>query len=407
MPSSSIPEDKYMSAFRGYFFSQPHQPFFTAGIITAIVLMLMFGLAYKGVFSLSVPTLMFHAYGLVFVTFSQFFIGFLFTTFPRFCQSEVIDKRTYISVFLLYQTGALLFMMGAFTAQSLVIVGVLILFLAHLGALLVLQRIYNGSNPALRTDPFWIMTAFYFGIVSHALWMIAYALGLFDISFEWLIALATSMAMNMYLILLVFAVAQRMVPFFSHSFEPKDPHLGKIVFIGIVIKTFLALMQWQVPESVLDVLLGLYILREFISWKLPVFSSLAILWVLHLALFWLPGALILGGVFELLGWRMESSFASLQTHLLALGVLTTILIGFGTRVTLGHSGQPPEADKIAKGLFWMTQVLLLSRLLYSLNSGLGLSAFWLFDLSLTLWVVLFGIWSWRYGPILVRGKKSD
>ncbi|MCX6073897.1 MAG: NnrS family protein [Campylobacterales bacterium] len=34
----------------------------------------------------------------------------------------------------------------------------------------------------------------------------------------------------------------------------------------------------------------------------------------------------------------------LGTHLLVLGFLTTILIGFGTRVTLGHSGQPPHAN---------------------------------------------------------------
>jgi len=116
--------------------------------------------------------------------------------------------------------------------------------------------------------------------------------------------------------------------------------------------------------------------------------------------------LIVGGLFGMLGWWRESSFSFLQTHLLALGVLTTILIGFGTRVTLGHSGRLPEDDYVSRALFWMMQAVLFSRFFYSLNNGFGLNAFWFFDLSLALWLLLFILWFWRYSPILLRGKGN-
>lgn len=406
MQSSSASVQEGLFSFRGYFFSQPHQPFFTSGVILAILFMLIFGLAYKGVLTLSIPVMIFHVYGLVFLIFSQFFIGFLFTTFPRFCQSEIIAKREFITIFLLYQTGTVLFIAGAFFSQALVEAGVVIAFLAHLASLMILQRIYRESNPALRTDPFWILIAFYFGVVSHFIFLAGYGAELLGVNTDFIRVSSSPIAMNMYLIFMVFAVAQRMVPFFSHSFEPKDPHLIRVIFTGFVLKTLLAIAGWIIAESLLDIFLGLYIVREFIRWKLPVFHSPAILWILHLALFWLPVALIVGGLFGMLGWWLESSFSFLQTHLLALGVLTTILIGFGTRVTLGHSGQPPEADSIARALFWMTQAVLLSRFFYSLNSGFGFSAFWFFDLSMALWLLLFILWFWRYGPVLLRGKVN-
>jgi len=67
-------------AFR-YFFSQPHQPFFVAGIFWAVVTMLLFLLSYKGVLSILLPPAAFHAYSMLFLVFTPFLTGFIFTTF--------------------------------------------------------------------------------------------------------------------------------------------------------------------------------------------------------------------------------------------------------------------------------------------------------------------------------------
>ncbi len=93
-------------------------------------------------------------------------------------------------------------------------------------------------------------------------------------------------------------------------------------------------------------------------------------------------------------------------HLITIGFMTTMLIGFGTRVILGHSGQAPHADQIAVMLFWLTEVVALVRFLYSLGMGLGLNLSWLFDLSATLWIILFIGWGTKFGPTLFRGKSA-
>ena len=95
-----------------YFLSQPHQPFFLAGIIWAVVTMVIFMASYKMMMKGDAHTLIspssFHAYSLIFIVFTQFFIGFLYTTFSRFCQSEPVKKPYYIRTFFLYQVGSLM-----------------------------------------------------------------------------------------------------------------------------------------------------------------------------------------------------------------------------------------------------------------------------------------------------------
>ena len=92
-------------------------------------------------------------------------------------------------------------------------------------------------------------------------------------------------------------------------------------------------------------------------------------------------------------------------HLIAIGFLTTILIGFGTRVILGHSGQAPHADKFAIGLFWFVQVVVILRALFSVNIAFGWGLDFLFDISFTAWLILFLLWAWRYTKVLAFGSK--
>jgi uncharacterized protein involved in response to NO len=102
---------------------------------------------------------------------------------------------------------------------------------------------------------------------------------------------------------------------------------------------------------------------------------------------------------------LNTSFYFLNIHLLALGFLTTVLIGFGTRVTLGHSGQPPHADKLAAKLFWFIQVVVVLRALLSFNTAFKWGADFLFDISLSAWLLLFLVWALRYGKVLIFGSK--
>jgi len=387
-----------------YFLSQPHQPFFLLGVLNAVIMMLIFALSYKGIFSLTTESLNFHVYTLVFVVFANVYTGFLFTTFARFTQAQVIGKKYYTNLFYYNLLGTLLFLVGAFISHYILLAGMGVLFLAQIFTVLKLQEIYlEGTSPD-KKDAFWILISQYFGLLGHFLF-IEVELNRYighDIN---LLSVAVNISFYLYLIFLAFSVAQRMIPFFSHSFAVKNENFVKIIFVLFIFKSIFSSVDFKVAEIVIDLLLGVYTLYEFRRWELPLFSSPAILWVLHLALFWLPVAFLLSALSLTTELLVGTSFYFLNVHLLAIGFLTTLLIGFGTRVTLGHSGQSPHADKLATNIFWFIQAVVILRALFSVNIAFGWGLDFLFDISFSAWLILFMVWAGRYGRVLAFGTK--
>ena len=389
---------------QNYFLSQPHQPFFILGVVNAVIMMLIFALSYKGIFSLQMESANFHVYSLVFIVFTNVFTGFLFTTFPRFCQAEVISKKYYTNVFYYTLLGSLLFLVGSFVSHIVLLLGMAVLFFAQIFIVLKLQEIYLNGSATDKKDAFWILTAQYFGLLGQVLFIeleLNHYIGL-DVN---LLTIAVNISFYLYLIFLAFSVAQRMIPFFSHSFAVKNENFVKIIFTLFMLKSIFSSVDLKIAEIIIDLLLGVYMLVEFRRWELPIFSSPAILWVLHLALFWLPTAFLLSALSLTTELLMGTSFYFLNIHLLAIGFLTTLLIGFGTRVTLGHSGQPPHADRLAANIFWFIQVVVVMRAIFSINVAFGWGLNFLFDISFTLWLILFLVWSLRYGKVLIYGSK--
>ncbi len=389
-----------MQTKQNYFLSQPHQPFFILGIFNAIVMMFIFALAYKGIFTLQIETTTFHVYTLAYLIFSNFFTGFLFTTFPRFNQSHTIEKSYYNTIFYVKLAGTLLFVVGAFTNIYLVVSAMLLLFISQIFIVYKLQKIYNAGHTHDKKDSYWILVAQYFGIVGDLLFIIATLFTLYA-----LLPTAIGITFYLYLIFLAFSIGQRMIPFFSHSWTEKNPHFIKIVFSLFIFKSIFSSADIKIAELFIDTILALYILREFLRWDLHPLRSPSILWVLHLALFWLPSAFGLSAISLAAALFLDTSFYFLNIHLLAIGFLTTLLIGFGTRVTLGHAGMPLGADKFATGIFLFIQVVVLLRSLFSINVAFGWGANFLFDISFTAWLILFLLWGIRYTKILIFGRQ--
>ena len=388
---------------QNYFLSQPHQPFFLFGLLWAIVSMIIFTLSHKGVVTLTLAENEFHLYSLAFIVFAQFFHGFLFTTFPRFCSAMVIPKAVYVRIVWLYQIGSSLFFIGLFVSQWMVLWAMFIVLFAHAMAIFTLHWVYTLGQSPLKQDPYWILIANGIALVTHLLWIIAYGISVIW-DFQGWFSLLIPVVVNFFLVFLTFVVAQRMIPFFSHSQEPKSSHLVPLVLGALIVKTVLAMLAFTVAEAVISTLLALYVTREFLRWKLHPFGSPAIVWILHLALFWLPIGLFVGALVQMIEILYGVNVLLAEIHLLVLGFLTTVLIGFGTRVTLGHSGQPPHADKVAVTLFWWTQILILVRFALSVDVALGSTHEWLFEVAALGWIVLFVVWGGRYGKTLIYGK---
>ena len=383
---------------KSYFFSQPHQPFFVLAFISAIVTMLVFMLAYKGVLHLAVSPVNFHAYGLIYLMFTPAFFGFLFTTFPRFTATPAIKRGTYLRVFSLYYIGATLVLLGSIATPLFFGFGMLIVFIGHLIGTSLLKQIYQNSKMDDKHDVFWILTAMAIGVVAHFLFIISI---LFNLP---LMQFSLELSTYLFLFLLTFSVAQRMVPFFSHVMAGRNDTLMKTLF-GLLLLHLLLESIYRDSAFIIDLLIGLIIGKEVLRWKLPFPNQNPLLWILHLALFWVPVAFIASTFVNFITLLSGATMLALDIHMLLVGFVFTIMIGFGTRVTLGHSGNMMQADRWTTLLFYGTQLVVLLRILLSLVATLGWNFMILFDITATVWLLLFIGWAVRFFAVLITGKK--
>ena len=379
-----------------YFFSQPHQPFFALAIVDAILFMLLFLLSLKGVVVFNITPNSFHAYSLIFGVFTPFFLGFLLTTFPRFSQTPALEKSIYVTNFTLLFSGILLFLIGSISFKFLLYLGSFLVLASLVYTIIVFYQIYKASTLPTLHDQKWIMISIISGIIASLLFFI----GFLNDSF-FILNLAKLISVYLFLTMTALSVAQRMVPFFSHVMVEKNLKL---------LPTIYALFSLYIIFEIFDLKIGFFFLfvagvilaKEIKSWKLPFVNSQPVLWILHLAIFWLPISLILTGFASLAEIIFEKDFIFIGIHLVMLGFLTTIMIGFGTRVTLGHSGNNMVIDKQTKFLFYLTQIVVYFRAIYSFS---GSSV--MFDITATLWMFLFMFWAIKYLPVLIVGKKIN
>ena len=381
-----------------YFFSQPHQPFFILAFVNAIVTMLIFMLTYKGVMNLGITPSTFHAYGLIYLMFTPAFLAFLFTTFPRFASVPVIEKNLYMRIFGLFYLGSVLFVLGSIVSPFLSSIAMIMLFTAHLMAFLILKNIYLTSTMEDRHDIFWILIAMGLGLLSHLIFIVS---ELFSLPVR---ALSIQIAVYLYLFLVTFSVAQRMVPFFSHSLVDKNMHLLKVIAVLLAAHVILETIYPHL-SFIADFTLAYVVGKELFRWSLPFPNPNPLLWILHLALYWIPVAFLFGAMSNLTSLINGTNFLFLDVHILMLGFVFTILIGFGTRVTIGHSGNIMQATIWEKVLFNWTQVVVVIRMITSMAAAWGWNFMVLFDISVTVWLIMFILWAIRFFAVLIKGKK--
>lgn len=389
------------------FSSQPHQPFFTSGIVLLILFMaLLFGV-YSQKISIDGSVIDFHVYPMLFIIFVQFFLGFLLVVFPKFLIQAAILPNVYMRHFSFYFLGSLLFFIGLFTSQSLQISAMMILFVAQNLSFYQLLKIQKKSLTQNKNDTKWVLITFASGLFSHLLFII---IALVPQSAVILQPLAINVGFYLFLFALIFTVAQRMVPQFIgfkvEGYTPnKTNHLAKIVYCLLVLKVFLLMADNPFLDLLIDVPLLVFFTREFIKWKIFSMKVPAIIWVLYLALLWIPVGFLFSVIISLSHLFLDTTFVfeKIVIHTFAVGYFTTMLIGFGTRVVLGHSGRTPTADKIAIAMFIFLQFVVLVRLFASIAPNMGYDyIFWINHSALLLILALLA-WSIKYLWILVKG----
>jgi uncharacterized protein involved in response to NO len=335
---------------------------------------------------------------MLYLLFTPAFAAFLFTTFPRFTSTPPIEKKTYMRVFSLYYLGTVLFVLGSIVSPILSHIGMLMLFGGHAMVYMILRSIYKNAVMPDTHDVFWILTAMGLGLLSHLIFIFG------SLFYQPIIGLATETGIYLYLFLLTFSVAQRMIPFFSHCMNEKNMQLLKTVFLLLVAHVILEGIYTN-SSFVADLALAYITGKEILSWKLPFPNPNPLLWILHLSLYWIPVAFIFGAMTSLTSLIAGTNFLFLDIHVLILGFVFTVLIGFGTRVTIGHSGNMMQATMWEKVLFNWTQLVVVMRLFVSVAAAFGWNFMILFDISATVWIIMFVLWAIRFFAVLINGKK--
>jgi uncharacterized protein involved in response to NO len=352
-------------------------------------------LSYKGILSLQMSSVFFHSYSFIYLFFTLAFLAFLFTTFPRFLSQEPIKQSIYINIFITFLIGNSIFLIGSFVSSIIYKIGMLIIFCAFVYSIKILYDIHNKSDMPNKHDTYWILIGFVSGIVAHILFF-----------FEQFNFIAIQLAIFSYLFIVGFSVAQRMIPFFSHCMYEKDHKFLRNIFILIVAHIILELINTNL-SFLSDFVLAFIIAKEIKRWRLPFDLNNPMLAILHMALFWVPIAFLFAAISKTIAYFNSNYFLALDIHTLMLGFLFTVLIGFGTRVTIGHSGNSMYANKLTKFLFIFTQVVILSRLITSIVAGFGINFMILFDISATLWLIMFSMWAFQFFKVLIFGSKLD
>jgi uncharacterized protein involved in response to NO len=115
-----------------------------------------------------------------------------------------------------------------------------------------------------------------------------------------------------------------------------------------------------------------------------------ILFILQVGIIWFIVGFLIGALEPLFGYSYL-----LQFHIFAVGFLGVMLIGFGSRVTLGHSDQAIVADSITVAIFVLFNVVVLLRLYAVFDASfVAISGF--------AWCGVIAIWLWRYLPSILR-----
>ena len=209
-------------------------------------------------------------------------------------------------------------------------------------------------------------------------------------------------------LLLVTVIGGRIVPAFTSSalkqqgigislraWPGMTPLAGGVMLVAVVCDVFR-------PESVaagaIALAAGVSQAVRLAQWRMLRTLRMPIVWVLHVAYLWLPVGLMLKGLALIFG----PALAAYYLHALTIGAAALMIVAVMTRASLGHTGRPlvvSRATACAYGLLAAAAVVrVFSPALHPVTYVKTVV------LAASLWTAAFGIFLWRYTPMLIMPR---
>lgn len=393
------------------FTAAPHRVMFFGGALQTIAAMLWwlyemvtrFGIAGQAVSWAIIPSAA-HAYLMIYGLFPFFMFGFLMTVFPRWMSGTEIPARHFVPAFVLLLLGAAAFYAGLFVDTVVLIIAVASSLAGWATALYALLRVLLDTSHPDKRHPTVIFIALglgWCGLASYLVWLLNG-----DAAF---LRFAVQSGLWWFLLPVFATVAHRMLPFFTGSALPQFPLQRPdwpwwVLLAGSVIHGVLQFAEaggWLWPGDIAMAVAALYLSH---AWGLRRSLRIPLLGVLHVGFAWMGIAMLLFGLRSLLSLAGGGNWGLAPQHALTIGCFATLLIGLGTRVTLGHSGLPMRVGRPVVLMFIGIQLVAVLRVLADMLPVEG--AYWLYVAAAALWLACFSPWVARYLPLYLRPRAD-
>ena len=366
------------------------RPFYIGGcLVAALAVPLWVAVFLSGLqVNLAVPALLWHAHEMLFGFAIAIIIGFLLTAGKNWTGLATPRGPALGALALLWLAARLAALTGPTLLYALLDVALLPLIAGIFANLLWRAKSYRNLPLAL------ILTLL---ALTNGVFHLA-ALGVLNVP-----AMAALHAALGLIIMIECVIAGRVVPAFTMSALP-----GLRIQVPIYLERLtlgmsaLGLLCWLFAPAgvwgflVLALAAALHAKRAW-AWRPWLALHKPILWVLHLAYWWIPLGLLLLGLAQL-AWVPVSA----GVHALAVGATGGLIIGMVTRTARGHTGRALAVS----GFEVVAYVLVTGSAVLRVLVPMFLPTFYSTALALAAgaWSLAFLIYLWIFSPWLMRTR---
>lgn len=401
---------KYLTSF----IAAPHRVMFFGGAVQTIAVMLWwiaelltrYGIMGTPMTWPVAPSFV-HAYLMIYGLFPFFMFGFLMTVFPRWMNGREIPARHFVPAFVLLSLGAAGFYAGLFANINVLAVAAFLSLAGWAIALYALLRVLLDTQHPDKRHPqaiFVATTLGWCGLASYLVWLLND-----DAAY---LHFAIQSGLWFFLLPVFASVAHRMIPFFTSSALPNHPVARPywpwpVMLTASLAHGVLALFGAAAWLWLSDAPLAIAALYLTYVWGLRRSLRVPLLGVLHIGFAWLGIGMLLFAVQSFLSLTGDGTthvWGLAPQHALTIGCYATLLIGMGTRVTLGHSGLPMQVDTPIMVMFSGIQLAALLRVLADMLPLQG--GYWLYVAAAAIWLACFSPWVLRYLPAYWRPRAD-
>ncbi len=397
--TESIPVTPVTPAF-GVLLAHPFRPFFLlTALYGVLVVLAWFCFLFLGLaLPLGWSPLQWHSHEMLYGLVPAAIAGFVLTAMCNWTGATPLRGAGLLGLLLLWIAGRLVMWFaswlpaGLVAAVDLVFLPVLTIYVAR-----VLLRHGNMRNMILVA----VLTVLTLG---NLLMHIGFVTG----STTWL-KVGQQQGLDLITLMMVI-IGGRIIPAFTANWLRNtggnaDHVIRSATTDKVVIASTVALIPiaWFGVDSVLvgvvALLAGAANLVRLIQWNGWRTAREPLLWILHLAYFWICSALLLRGAAVF----VDGIPATLWQHALGVGGIATLILGVITRVAMGHTGRPMKLPPFGLLIYI---AIIAATLLRLLAAAQWIDYRWGVSLAAMAWILAFALYLILYARILGRPRAD-